>query len=152
MATQSGREVKFTQVLDKLTKWRHELVDQMRNPSTNQYAREEVLKLKVQLDQAIGCLQLCERYQILLSSKVTEIPLPKHGHLSEYHLMEDCESAERDYWIEVEVNGKPVQPSSGSLIIEKSQVLPEPRFTHPAKSEDSGETLLVQNDKYQDDR
>ncbi len=146
MPTQSGREVKFTEVLGKLNRWRHELVEQMRNPSTNQYAREEVLQLKVQLDQAIGCLQLCERYQILLSSKVTEIPLPKHGHLSEYHLMEDCESTDRDDWVEVEVNGKPVQPSSGALIVEKSQAFPNVVFVQAAKSEDSENPLLVWDD------
>jgi hypothetical protein len=119
MPNQSGREVKFTQVLEKLNNWRHELVDQMRNASTTQVSREEVLNLKAQLDQAIGSLQLCEKYQILLSSKVIEIPRPQYGYLTEYHLMDDCGAAERDYWIEVEVNGKPLEPSPGSLIIER---------------------------------
>jgi hypothetical protein len=136
MQSPSGREVKFTQVLEKLNKWRHELVDQMRSPSTNQYTREEVLKLKIQLDQAIGSLQLCERYQILLNSKVIEIPLPRQGHLSEYHLMDDCGSTERDYWIEVEVKGKPVEPSPGSLIIDKSQAIPDRVFTQALNRED----------------
>jgi hypothetical protein len=58
MPMPSGREVKFTEVLENLTRWRQELVEQMRNPSTTQQAREEVLKLKSQVDQAIACLQL----------------------------------------------------------------------------------------------
>jgi hypothetical protein len=91
----------------------------MRNPSTTQYAREEILKLKSQLDQAIACLQLCERYQISLNSKVIEIPAPQDGHLSKYHLMDDCASTERDCWKEVEVNGKPLNVSPGTLIIHR---------------------------------
>lgn len=135
MPNQSGREVRLTQVLEKLNKWRHELVEQMRSPSTTESQREEVLKLKVQLDQAIGCLQLCERYQILLTSKVIEIVRSQQGHSSEYHLMDDCASAERDSWIEVEVNGKPVELSPEFLIVEKTQALPHPRFTQSVTSD-----------------
>ena len=139
MPNQSGREVRLTQVLEKLNKWRHELVEQMRSPSTTELQREEVLKLKVQLDQAIGCLQLCERYQILLTSKVIEIVRSPNNHASEYHLMDDCASAERDSWIEVEVNGKPVELSPEFLIVEKSQALPHPRFTQSVTSKDKPE-------------
>lgn len=141
MSNQSGREVKFTQVLEKLNKWRHELVAQMRSPSTTESHREEVLKLKVQLDQAIGCLQLCERYQILLSSKVIEMVRSHHGHSSEYHLMDDCASAERDYWVEVEVNGKPIELPPEFLIVEKSQTLPHPRFTQSVTGQDSEDSV-----------
>lgn len=141
MSNPSGREVKFTQVLEKLNKWRHELVEQMRSPSTTESHREEVLKLKVQLDQAIGCLQLCERYQILLSSKVIEIVRSQHGLSSKYHLMDDCASAERDYWVEVEVNGKPIELSPEFLIVEKSQTLPHPRFTQSVTSQDSEDSI-----------
>ncbi len=119
MPSQSGREVKFTQVLERLRKWRQELVEQMRNPSTTQLAREETLKLKSQLDQAIACLQICERYQISLNSKVIEIPLPQHAYSSKLHLMDDLASTERDGWREVEVNGKPLAVLPGTLIIHK---------------------------------
>jgi hypothetical protein len=141
MPNQSGTEVKFTQVLEKLNKWRHELVEQMRSPSITELHREEVLKLKVQLDQAIGCLQLCERYQILLTSKVIEIVRAQQDHSSEYHLMDDCASAERDSWIEVEVNGKPIELSPEFLIVEKSQTLPHPRFTQSVTSKDSEDPI-----------
>ena len=141
MPNQSGTEVRFTQVLEKLNKWRHELVEQMRSPSTTELHREEVLKLKVQLDQAVGCLQLCERYQILLTSKVTEIVRSPNGHSSEYHLMDDCASAELDSWIEVEVNGKPVEFSPEFLIVEKSQALPHPRFTQSVTSKNSEDPI-----------
>lgn len=119
MPSQSGREIKFTEVLEKLTKWRQELVEQMRNPSTTQLAREETLQLKSQLDQAIACLQICERYQISLNSKVIEIPSPQQSHLSKYHLMDDCGSIEKEAWKEVEVKGKPLAVSPGSLIIHR---------------------------------
>ena len=98
-------------------KWRHELVDQMRNPSTTARTREELLQLKVQLDQAIASLQLCERYQILLGAKVIEIPSPR-DRFSEYHLMDDCGLTERDSWVEVTVDGKPIRISPASLIVE----------------------------------
>jgi hypothetical protein len=60
--------------------------------------------------------------------------------------MEDCESTDRDDWVEVEVNGKPVQPSSGALIVEKSQAFPNVVFVQAAKSEDSENPLLVWDD------
>jgi len=119
MSSQQGREIKFTEVLEKLIKWRHELVDQMRNPSTTERTREEVLQLKVQLDQAIACLQLCERYQILLGAKVIEIPSALCDEFSEYHLMDDCGLTERDSWVEVTVDGKPIRISPSSLIVEQ---------------------------------
>jgi hypothetical protein len=119
MSIQSGRDVKFTQVLEKLTKWRHELVEQMRNPSTTQRAREETLQLKSQLDQAIACLQMCERYQISLNAKVIEIPPPQNKRSSRYHLMDDCASTERDCWTEVEVNGKFLAVSPETLLIQR---------------------------------
>lgn len=119
MSSQQGREIKFTEVLEKLIKWRHELVDQMRNPSTTERTREEVLQLKVQLDQAIASLQLCERYQILLGAKVIEIPSSPRDPFSEYHLMDDCGLTERDSWVEVTVDGKPIRISPSSLIVEQ---------------------------------
>lgn len=119
MSIQTGREVKFTEVLEKLTQWRQELVEKMRNPSTTQLAREETLKLKSQLDQAIACLQICERYQISLNSKVIEIPVSQQAHSSKFHLMDDLASTERESWREVEVNGKPLVVSPGTLIIQR---------------------------------
>ncbi|MBD2128906.1 hypothetical protein NDI39_24235 [Microcoleus sp. ZQ-A2] len=119
MSIQAGREVKFTQVLEKLTKWRHELVEQMRNPSTTQRVREETLLLKSQLDHAIACLQRCERYQISLNAKVIEIPPPQNKRSSKYHLMDDCGSIERDGWTEVEINGKFLAVSPETLLIHR---------------------------------
>lgn len=119
MSIQARREVKFTQVLEKLTKWRQELVEQMRNPSTTQRAREETLQLKSQLDQAIACLQMCERYQISLNAKVIEIPPPQNSPSSKYHLMDDGASTERDCWTEVEVNGKSLTISPETLLIQR---------------------------------
>lgn len=119
MSIQAGREVKFTQVLEKLTKWRHELVEQMRNPSTTQRVREETLQLKSQLDQAIACLQMCERYQISLNAKVIEIPPPQNRRSSKYYLMDDCGSTERDCWTEVQANGKSLAVSPETLLIQR---------------------------------
>jgi hypothetical protein len=119
MSSQLGREIKFTEVLEQLMKWRHELVEQMRNPSTTERARQEILQLKVQLDQAIASLQLCEKYQIFLGAKVIEIPTPPSDRLSEYHLMDDCGLTERNSWVEVTVDGKPIRISPSSLIVEK---------------------------------
>ncbi|WP_216596375.1 hypothetical protein [Allocoleopsis franciscana] len=91
----------------------------MRNPSTTQPAREETLQLKSQLDQAIACLQMCERYQISLNAKVIEIPPPNNSCLSQYHLMDDCGSIERDCWTEVEANGKFIAVLPKTLLIQR---------------------------------
>ena len=120
MSIPLGREIKFTEVLEKLTQWRQELVEQMRNPSTTQQGREDVLKLKSQVDQAIACLQLCERYQISLNAKVTEVPTLQQEHLSAYHLIDSCFSTEPQNGKPVEVNSKPLVITPGDLIIRRS--------------------------------
>ena len=54
------KPIKFDEVVAKLGPWRESLLDRLRDPAT----RDEALCLKRQLDEAIGCLRLCEQHQI----------------------------------------------------------------------------------------
>lgn len=108
--------VKFDDVIAKLRRWRESLLGQLPDPAT----RDEVLKLKRQLDEAIGCLELCERHQIRPDACVIALPEPETlSPSTEFRLVEDHESDRREDWTEVTLDGVPVRPLPGSLILER---------------------------------
>jgi hypothetical protein len=106
----------FDEVFGMLRLWRESLLDRLRDPAT----RDAALKLKHQLDDAIGCLELCERHQIRPDASVVTLPESQTRSLSsEFRLVEDHESDHRDVWTEVMVDGIPARLLPGSLIIER---------------------------------
>ncbi len=107
--------VKFEDVAGMLRQWRESLLDRLRDPAT----RDEAVRLKHQLDDAIGCLDLCERHQIRPEARVVAVPEPQtRSPSSEFRLVEDHESDCREVWTEAMLDGEPIRPLPGSLIIE----------------------------------
>ncbi len=110
------KTVKFDVVVGMMRQWRESLLDRLRDPAT----REEALRLKLQLDDAIDCLELCERHQIRPDASVVVVPEPQtRSPSSELRLVEDHECDSREVWTEVMLDGLPVRPLPGSLIIER---------------------------------
>ena len=69
--------------------------------------------------RAIGLLELCQEHDIFPTSRVLVLPPPLTlTPSSEYRLIEDNETEDRQNWIEVKVNGQFVRPLPGSIIIE----------------------------------
>ncbi|QVL30745.1 hypothetical protein KIH39_18045 [Telmatocola sphagniphila] len=108
----------FTTVLSKLRSWRSEVILQdLGDPEKQQ----DGLQLKLELDEAISWLELCQKYDIHPSSKVLVLPVPLTvTPSSEYRLIEDNETDDREKWIEAKVNGQFIRPLPGSLIVENS--------------------------------
>jgi hypothetical protein len=105
----------FKSVLPKLRLWRSEVIQSF----ADQGKQHEGVQLKVELDQAISCLELCQEHDILPSSRLLVIPDPSTmTPSSEYRLVEDNETEDREKWIEAKVNGQFIRPLPGSLIVE----------------------------------
>jgi len=105
----------FKSVLPKLRSWRSEVIEGLADHEKQQ----EVVQLKLELDQAIACLELCQEYDVRPISRLLVIPDPSTTTpSSEYRLIEDNETDDREQWIEAKVNGQFIRPLPGSLIIE----------------------------------
>ncbi len=75
--------------------------------------------LKVEIERAIGCLNFCSSYAIRPARRVIRLPDPQTlSPSSEFRVVEDNESDEREHWIEVEVDGESIRPVPGSIILE----------------------------------
>jgi len=109
------RTVQFDEIVKRLHQWRNTVLEQMRDPAS----KSESARLKLQLDDAIDCLGLCERYQIGPNARVVRLPEPRtNTPSSEYRVVEDQETDQREHWIEVVIDGAPISPAPGSLLIE----------------------------------
>jgi hypothetical protein len=110
------RELRFDEVIASLRRWQESLAERLRDSAT----RDGAVQLKRQLDDAIECLELCERYQVRPNAKVIVLPETEtRSPSSEFRLIEDHESDRSEHWTEVMLNGARVRPSPGSLIIER---------------------------------
>jgi hypothetical protein len=110
------KTVKFDEITGILRQLRLSVLHGLRDPAT----RDEALELKRQLDDAIGCLELCERHQIRPDANVVTVPEPQtRSPSSEFRLVEDHQSDRREVWTEIMFDGEPVRPLPGSLIIER---------------------------------
>jgi hypothetical protein len=99
----------FQKVITYLVSWRSQ-------PDAGEANSHNLLK---EIDDAIGCLKLCEKYHLHAGSKVTVIPFPQNRTpSSEFRLIEDQETESREHWIEVFVNGQTLRPLPGSVIVE----------------------------------
>jgi hypothetical protein len=77
------------------------------------------LSFKQELDLAIDCLKLCERYGISPKSTVSRLPEPiTRTPSSEFRVIEDHELDDRSAWTEVTIDGEPLRPLPGALLIE----------------------------------
>lgn len=106
--------LQFDLVIAQLEQWRDDAKDELRAPIT----RENALELKRQLDVAVECLEFCQRYQIRPTAHVTVLPPTQtRTPSSEYRVMEDHESENREDWTEVEVDGRQFRPGEGDIIL-----------------------------------
>jgi hypothetical protein len=107
--------IQFDAVLERLERWRESVVEQLSDPASH----AEALRVKLQIDDAIGCLALCERHQIRSDARVIQLPEPRNmTPSSEFRIIEDQESDQREYWIEAMIDGAPIRPVPGTLLLE----------------------------------
>nr|WP_051033523.1 hypothetical protein [Acetivibrio cellulolyticus] len=86
--------------------------------------KNEFLKTKLELDRAISCLEFCMEHDLFSDNKekysVLELPLPEGtGYFSDYRIVDDCETEDKEFWRELKFEGKKVFLSSGDIIIKR---------------------------------
>lgn len=106
---------KFPSVLAKLAAWRAEVLE----PLPDAAAREAGVKLKLEIEEAIGCPEWCSKYGVRRDSQVAVLPdAILKTQYSEYRIVEDQDMDDRRWWIEVSVDGEPLRPPPGALVVE----------------------------------
>ena len=109
--------LEFSAVLPQLRRLREEALLQLRH-ATDPQTRAQALELKLQLDDAIGCLELCQQHGIRPNAQVLTLPaLQTQTPSSEYRIIEDHESDDRTWWQELSVDDEPMRLHEGDMIV-----------------------------------
>jgi len=102
-------------VLGYLQTWRSQVLEEIRTNSGDPHA----VDLKIEIETALKCLEFCQKHGILkIRSAVTLPDLQTMTASSEFRIIEDHESENRNHWAEVFVNGTAVRPIPGSVVVE----------------------------------
>ncbi len=111
----------FENVLPKLHVWLTSVIDSL---SHGDRQREQV-ELKIEIERAIKCLEFCQQYDLHTAVRVVVMPdASTMSASSEFRIVEDIESDDKQHWLEVIINGELIRPLPGSLIIEKGASRP----------------------------
>lgn len=87
------------------------------------------LKLELELEEAVRCLELCERVGIDGSVQVHVLPTSSGGGFGEYRILDDQETETREHWLEPEIDGEARRLSGGDLLVEKGPARKKRRAT-----------------------
>lgn len=102
-------------VIEKLKSWKIEIMHQLQKEKTN-----DLITNINEIDKSIYFLELLSKFNISPNEINTfiELPVSKTGY-SEYRIMNDCESENRNFWLELMHNGKPIRCFGKDLIMLK---------------------------------
>lgn len=107
-------EFEFEEVTAKIRRWREEIVAELRAPETY----DKALHIKRQLDAAIECLEFCQQHQISPDAEVLVLPMTQtRTPASNYRVLEDHETDQQEYWVELKINNQPLHLYPGDMII-----------------------------------
>jgi len=105
-------------VLEYLRTWRSHVLEDIRANPDDPHS----VDLKIEIETALECLELCQKFRILKIRNAVILPDPQTiAASSEFRIIEDHECEKREHWTEVIVNGKAVRPAPGSVVIEPSK-------------------------------
>jgi hypothetical protein len=90
-----------------------------RVPRTDHENLARLLGMLSEVDLACQRLELCEKWQIFPRSIIRTLPPQKcESGSSDYRIMEDCETENRQSWMEADFAGRTVRFNAGDLIIQ----------------------------------
>ncbi|MEZ0230225.1 MAG: hypothetical protein ACAI25_16505 [Planctomycetota bacterium] len=109
-------ETSYTRVRERLAEWRSEVIEQLRGAGGD----GALLTLKLEIEAALRCLDLCERAGITGTERVHTLPsLEGRGGYSEYRVLDDAETEDREHWTEPEIEGEKRRLTPGDVLIER---------------------------------
>ena len=105
-------------VINKLQELRDYAINELKQ------GKNEFRKTKLELDRAISCLEFCNEHNLFIDKKekysAFELPLPVGtGCFSDYRIVDDCETEDKEFWRELKFEGKKVFLSPGDIIIKR---------------------------------
>jgi hypothetical protein len=101
-------------VIEKLNAWLKETNQELEKDNKN----IELHELASQIDLAMQRIQFCEEYGIYPKSIIYKLPEQScRSASSEYRVVEDVETENRESWVEVHINNKPLRLNEGDLVI-----------------------------------
>ena len=113
MNRSAEQKSRFPEVLQELQLLRSQVIEDLKQGDDSR------LQVKLQLDDAIQCLRFCETHAITASAKVIQLPETRtRTPSSEYRILEDHETEDRDVWTELKIGPVEVRPSPGTLLID----------------------------------
>lgn len=113
MSTSNRFGPRFDAVIAQLEHLRADAIASLRQGDRTHLAH------KLQLDDAIASLRFCEAHAITAAAVVTQLPETRtRTPSSEYRIVEDHESDDRELWTELHVDQHPVRPSPGMLLLD----------------------------------
>lgn len=102
-------------VIEKLNQWLDEVKSRLEDDPKNIELHEKAS----QIDIAIKNIQLCEKYGILPKSIIKRLPEQTcRSSSSDYRILEDVETENRDHWVEACINGEPIRLNEGDLVVQ----------------------------------
>ncbi len=106
----------LNEIIEKLIEIRDTEVDKLKS------GNKDSLKMKLELDRAIKCLKFCNENGLFKNTnetyKVIELPATSELY-SEYRLIDDCETEDRNMWKELKTNGNKLFLHPGDIVILK---------------------------------
>ena len=108
-----------SEIINRLKEWRTTIIDDLKKTKIKD--QSQILKLKIELDNALACLELCYKFDIQPQNiqAVIELPLPSSGDFSEYRIMDDAESENQEFWKELIINNKKIFLYKGDFILKR---------------------------------
>lgn len=95
-------------------------VDKLNDLINKEIDRESNLQLRKELSETIYLLNVFDNYQISKKTieSILELPNSNTGY-SEYRIINDCESDNPNYWIEISIHNEKIRLTEGDIIIRK---------------------------------
>ncbi len=92
---------------------------QLSSPELSQAQRQQLIAFKNQIRTALQSIQICQQWQITPRARIHRLPPQKtRTPSSEYRLMEDCETEQREYWQEAQFDGETLRFSEFDLLVQ----------------------------------
>ena len=108
---------RFPQVIQLLKELQAKLVEQLRES----VEATDLVRQKVQVDDALRCLDFCDCHNLNTTARVIELPNKGAGYF-EYRIMIDNETDDRDSWTELlDDKGEPIRAVVEDLLILNSE-------------------------------
>ncbi|WP_313563423.1 hypothetical protein [Ruminiclostridium cellobioparum] len=103
-------------VIEKLHELRNIEVEKLKA------GNKDSLKSKLELDRAIKCLSFCNKNNLFTNTnenyQVIELPMTSDLY-SEYRIIDDCETEDRNMWKELELDNNKLFLHPGDIVITK---------------------------------